>query len=54
MAITVSEVNKRFGDFTALEGVSLDVPTGSLTAPAPPGARRSGETPSRSILAGLE
>ena len=30
MAITVTDVNKRFGDFVALENVSLDVPGGSL------------------------
>ena len=28
MAITVTDVNKRFGDFVALDDVSLEVPAG--------------------------
>ena len=32
MAITVTDINKRFGDFVALEDVNLEVPGGSLTA----------------------
>ena len=30
--ITVKHVTKRFGDFVALDDVSLEVPDGSLTA----------------------
>jgi ABC-type multidrug transport system ATPase subunit len=30
--ITAEHVTKRFGDFTALDDVSLEVPDGSLTA----------------------
>jgi ABC-type multidrug transport system ATPase subunit len=32
MAITVRNLNKRFGSFVALDDVSLDVESGSLTA----------------------
>ena len=32
MAITVSNVSKRFGDFAALDDVTVEVPDGSLTA----------------------
>ncbi len=32
MSIEVTDVVKSFGDFHALEGVSLQVPEGSLTA----------------------
>ena len=32
MSIVVKNVTKRFGDFTALEDVSLEVASGSLTA----------------------
>ena len=32
MGIAVENVNKTFGDFKALDDVSLDVPDGSLTA----------------------
>eukprot|EP01034_Spumella_vulgaris_P014949 gene14949-19103_t len=32
MTIAVKNINKRFGDFTALNNVSLDFPTGELTA----------------------
>ena len=32
MSIEISGVNKKFGDFVALEDVSLEVPGGSLTA----------------------
>ena len=37
--ISVDAVTKRFGDFPALDDVSLDVPEGSLTAPNSPIAR---------------
>ena len=32
MAITVKDVTKHFGEFRALDSVSVDVPSGSLTA----------------------
>ena len=40
MSIVVREISKSFGDFAALRDISLEVPTGSLTAgPAPPCSR---------------
>ena len=41
MAIDVRNVTKRFGDFVALDDVSLDVPDGSLTALLGPAAAAS-------------
>ncbi len=32
MSISVRHVTKRFAQFTALDDVSVDIPTGSLTA----------------------
>jgi sulfate transport system ATP-binding protein len=32
MSIQVSNINKRFGEFVALNNVSLEFPTGELTA----------------------
>ncbi|HEX6663578.1 MAG TPA: sulfate ABC transporter ATP-binding protein [Gaiellaceae bacterium] len=43
---------KRFGDFTALDGVSVDVPTGSLTALLGPSG--SGKSTLLRVVAGLE
>ena len=43
---------KRFGDFTALEGVSVDVPSGSLTALLGPSG--SGKSTLLRVIAGLE
>jgi sulfate transport system ATP-binding protein len=52
MAITVSDVNKRFGDFAALEDVNLEVPSGSLTALLGPSG--SGKSTLLRVIAGLE
>ncbi|MFO0864631.1 MAG: TOBE-like domain-containing protein [Gemmataceae bacterium] len=52
MSVIVENVVKRFGDFTALDGVSVKVPTGSLCALLGPSG--SGKTTLLRILAGLE
>ena len=52
MAITVSNVNKRFGDFVALDDVDLDIPSGSLTALLGPSG--SGKSTLLRVIAGLE
>src|ERR1043166_1998308 len=52
MSIRVDNVTKRFGEFTALDGVSLNVPTGSLCALLGPSG--SGKTTLLRILAGLD
>jgi sulfate/thiosulfate transport system ATP-binding protein len=48
----VREIVKRFGDFTALGGVSVDVPAGSLTALLGPSG--SGKSTLLRVIAGLE
>jgi sulfate transport system ATP-binding protein len=50
--IEARQIVKRFGDFTALDGVSVDVPTGSLTALLGPSG--SGKSTLLRVIAGLE
>ena len=52
MSITVRNVTKRFGDFVALDDVSVDIPAGSLTALLGPSG--GGKSTLLRIIAGLE
>jgi len=52
MSIEVSGVNKRFGDFVALEDVNVSLPTGQLTALLGPSG--GGKSTLLRIIAGLE
>src|SRR5438309_776130 len=52
MRIDIHDISKRFGDFTALDSVSLEVPEGSLTALLGPSG--SGKSTLLRIIAGLE
>src|SRR5215212_754516 len=52
MSILVSHATRRFGDFTALDGVSVEIPSGSLTALLGPSG--SGKSTLLRVIAGLE
>ena len=52
MSISVRNVGKRFGDFVALDDVSVDIPSGSLTALLGPSG--GGKTTLLRVIAGLE
>jgi sulfate/thiosulfate transport system ATP-binding protein len=52
MSILVSHATRRFGDFTALDDVSVEIPSGSLTALLGPSG--SGKTTLLRVIAGLE
>ena len=52
MSIQVKNINKRFGEFVALDNVSLDFPTGELTALLGPSG--CGKTTLLRVIAGLE
>ncbi|MGH3995220.1 MAG: ATP-binding cassette domain-containing protein, partial [Pseudonocardiaceae bacterium] len=52
MGIVVENVSKQFGEYTALEDVSLDVPDGGLTALLGPSG--GGKSTLLRVIAGLE
>ena len=52
MSIEIKDINKNFGDFVALQDVSLNIPTGQLTALLGPSG--GGKSTLLRIIAGLE
>src|SRR6186997_1514427 len=52
MSIKALNVNKLFGDFVALDNVSVEIPTGSLTALLGPSG--GGKSTLLRVIAGLE